>query len=202
MRNPPTWIRLAERAKDGDIEAFGRLVDRFKRPLCASIYPRVGDWHSTQDLAQDVFVAAYQGLSDLRDPRRFRSWLFTIAKNRAVSLLRRDSRKAASSLDKVDEGDLIPLSGSPDGPVGLGLSQGRMSSSAAARMRRAILALPNDYGTLLVLRHVEEMTIPEIAEVLGREPTSVKASLHRARLLARDMLMKAGLTREKMLYEL
>lgn len=202
MEDTQRWVGLAERAKDGDIEAFGRLVDRFKRPLCATIYPLVGDWHSTQDLAQDVFVAAYLGLAELRDPRRFRSWLFTIAKNRTVSLLRQGSHRDTSSLERVDEGDLLPRSGASHPRLGPGLQRGRLSPSAAARMRRAILALPNDYGTLLVMRHVEEMTIAEIADVFGRSRASVKAALHRARQLAREMLKKAGLTREKMLNEL
>ena len=196
------WVRLAERARSGDIEAFGKLVDRFKRPLCAAIYPVVRDWHATQDLAQDVFVAAYQGLPDLRDPRRFRAWLFKIARNRAVSQIRRDSRQDACSLERIDEGDLLPLPGPSRYRMSAGLQRGRLSSAAAERMRRAILALPNGYGTLLVMRHMEGMTIPEIAEVLGRERISVKASLHRARLLAREMLKKAGLTMERMLNEL
>jgi RNA polymerase sigma-70 factor (ECF subfamily) len=196
------WVRLAERAKDGDIEAFGRLVDRFKGPLCAAIYPMVRDWHSTQDLAQDVFVAAYRGLDDLRDPRKFRSWLYTIAKNRTVSLLRRESLADIRSIERVDEGELLPLPGQPRCRIMTGSEDGRLSRTAAERMRRAILALPNDYGTLLVMRHVEGMPVADMAEALGRPQKSVKAALHRARVLAKDMLHKSGLTMERMLNEL
>ncbi len=196
------WVGLAERAKDGDIEAFGRLVDRFKRPLCAAIYPMVGDWHITQDLAQEVFVAAYQGLGDLQDPERFRAWLYTIAKNRTMSLLRRDALVDVCSIDRIDESELPSSAGTLRGRPTMGLENGCLSRTAARRMRQAILALPNDYGTLLVMRHMEGMAIAEIAGVLGRPPRSVKAALHRARVLAKDMLKKAGLTMEKMLNEL
>ena len=193
---------LAERAKDGDIEAFGELVDRFKRPLCAVIYPLVRDWHVTQDLAQDVFVAAYQGLGGLQDPGRFRAWLYTIARNRSMSLLRRDSLVDICSIDRIDESDLRSRAGASRSRLTAGLENGRLSRTAATRIRQAIRALPNDYGTLLVMRHMEGMAIAEIAGVLGRPPRSVKAALHRARVLARDVLKKAGLTMEKMLNEL
>jgi len=194
-------VGLAERAKDGDIEAFGELVDRFKRPLCAVIYPMVRDWHVTQDLAQEVFVAAYRGLGDLQDPERFRAWLYTIARNRTMSLLRRDSLVDFRSIERIDEGDLRAPVGSSRGRQTMGLENGRMSPTAIRRMRQAILALPNDYGALLVMRHMEGMAIAEIAEVLGRPPRAVKAALHRARVQARDVMMKAGLTMEKMLNE-
>ncbi len=196
------WVALATRAKAGDVEAFSRLVDRFKLPLCAAIHPMVKDWHVTQDLAQDVFVAAFEGLPELRDPGRFRAWIFTIARNRAFSAIRREALVDETCLEQAEEGEIRSLPRGAGCRINAALENGRLSAAAARRLRRAILALPNDYGTMLVLRHVEEMSIPEISEVLNRTPRSIKAALYRARMQARSMLLDLGLTMERMLNEL
>ena len=65
-----------------------------------------------------------------------------------------------------------------------------------------MLALPNEYGSLLCMRYVEEMSIREIAEVIDRSPKAVKAVLYRARVLARDYLRKAGLEYERIMHEM
>ncbi len=82
------WVDLAVRAKAWSMDAFEGLVNRFRIPLCAVIRPIVGNWHTTQDVAQDTFVVAWERIRGLRDPVSFRTWLFKIARNRAVTRLR------------------------------------------------------------------------------------------------------------------
>jgi RNA polymerase sigma-70 factor (ECF subfamily) len=196
------WVGWAKSARGGDEEAFSMLVKRFVRPVCATIYPIVRDWHLTQDVAQETFVCAYERLSDLRTAKRFRSWLFQIARNRAVSRIRTGAQLKPRSLSTVDENEVIGilrasrcalLDGSrPAGPRGDLLS----------RVRRVICALPNGYGSLLVMRYAEGLAIEEIAEICGRSPKGVKAVLYRARQLARSELDRAGLDVERVLHEM
>ena len=195
------WVGLATRAREGDLEAFAELIERFKGPLCAAIHQIVRDWHATQDVAQEAFAAAYRQMGELRDPHRFRAWLYRIARNRAVSRVRSDASFRTLSMETVKEEEVVSLPRGGECMLvnGAGGASGR---AALDRVRRAILALPNDYGSLLCMRYVEELTVREIAEVLDRTPKAVKAVLYRARLLARDYLRKAGLDYERVMNEM
>ena len=62
------WVGLARRARDGDMDAFAMLVERFKRPLCAAMHPILRDWHLAQDVAQEAFLAIHSQLRDLDQP--------------------------------------------------------------------------------------------------------------------------------------
>jgi len=182
--------------------AFAALVNRFRQPLCATVFPIVMDWHLTQDIAQETFTAAFRALDELREPRRFRGWLFRIARNYAVTRLRRQTMFRPRSLGSVEEEDVVGHL--RDG--GCMLTDGRRgfdpSRAALERVREVVLALPNRYGTLLVMRHVEGLSVEEMAIATGRSPKAVKAVLYRARRLARQVLSRCGLDIEKVLNEM
>jgi len=197
------WIGFVAGAREGDQVAITALVNRFRQPLCASVFTLVKDWHLTQDIAQEAFAAAFRSLPDLREARRFRGWLFRIGRNHAVSRLRRRTRFRARSLAGVEEDEVVGQL--KDG--GCTLTDGRRdleppSLATLARVRRVVLALPNDYGAILVMRHMEGLTVEEIAMVIGRSPKGVKAILYRARALARQVLSRSGLDIDKVLNEM
>lgn len=183
------WRAHAERARDGDMAAFGKLVDRFKTSICAVVQPVLKDWHHVEDIAQETFVAAWERISELRDAASFRRWLHTIAHNLAVSRVRALAARPARTLGGVEEKRIRSF------PAGsrCEITAGGPSSATLARVRRVVLALPNGYGAILVMRHVDGLSLEEIAQVTGRGMASVKAILYRARILARQELLRAGL---------
>ncbi len=71
-------------AQGGDLDAFDRIVDRFRKPICAYVATIVKDYHRAQDVAQEAFVIAHRQLGSLRKPSSFASWLFRIARHAAV----------------------------------------------------------------------------------------------------------------------
>jgi RNA polymerase sigma-70 factor (ECF subfamily) len=165
-RAPSPEARLVAAARDGDRTAFGRLYDRFAAMVHGILLARVprGD---VDDLVQDVFVQAMRRLGSLRSDEAFAPWLAAIARNRARDHWRR-------SRDTVELPDDVAGAPHPEGE--------------AETVLAAIRGLPDAYRETLVLRLVEGMTGPEIAERTGLTPGSVRVNLHRGMRMLREAL--------------
>lgn len=159
---------LVRRALAGDESAFSGLYGRYARVIHGLLLARVPRV-DVEDLVQDVFLTAWRGLDSLRDPAAFGGWLAMIARNRATDFHRRD----------------VTMTEIPDHLV----APGHTAAPAEARLvLDAIRSLPDAYRETLMLRLVEGMTGPEIAERTGLTPASVRVNLHRGMKLLRDKL--------------
>ncbi len=159
---------LITAAREGDRAAFGRLYDRYARLVHGVLLARVPR-SDVDDLVQDVFLQAMRRLSSLRSLDSFGSWLAAIARNRA-----RDHHRRGD--DTVELPDDVPGAPHPEGE--------------ARTVLVAIRRLPEAYRETLVLRLVEGLTGPEIAERTGLTPGSVRVNLHRGMQLLREALSK------------
>ncbi|MEJ5170980.1 MAG: sigma-70 family RNA polymerase sigma factor [Fimbriimonadales bacterium] len=167
-----------ERARGGDPSAFDRLFARHFARVYRFAYRMSGDADLAEDSAQGAFVRTYRALAGLRDGQSFLKYLFRAVLNQLKDEARRRSRKPESSLDATDRtGD--PNS-APDASVA--------TSERDEALHRAILALPEDFRTVLVLHHFEEMDVVDIARVLGVPEGTVKSRLGRARARLREQL--------------
>jgi RNA polymerase sigma-70 factor (ECF subfamily) len=164
-------VSLVEAARDGDRGAFGRLYERYARMVHGILLGRVpvGD---VEDLVQDVFVAAMRQVHTLRDVKCFGGWLVAVARNRANDYHRRSVELVEFAED------------APDGAVRLG--SGAPDDGTA--ILGAIRELPEAYRETLILRLVEGMTGPEIAERTGLTAGSVRVNLHRGMQMLREKL--------------
>ena len=83
-------IRIIRQVIDGDVDSFRLLVQRYHKPIISMINHIINDSHASEDVAQDVFLAAYKKLASF-DPARsnFSTWLFTIARNKSLNALRK-----------------------------------------------------------------------------------------------------------------
>jgi RNA polymerase sigma-70 factor (ECF subfamily) len=160
--------RLVAEARAGDETAFARLYERYARMIHGLLLARVPA-SDADDLVQDVFLTAWNRLEGLRDPAAFGGWLATIARNRAT-----DFHRGAVEVVELPD-DLT----APD-------------ATDARTEARAVLAtirtLPEAYRDTLVLRLVEGLTGPEIADRTGLTPASVRVNLHRGMKLLREKL--------------
>ena len=162
----PEGRTLVEAAQRGDSAAFEALYRRYARTvhgLLLSRVPRI----DVEDLVQDVFVAALQQLSTLRNASAFPGWLAAIARNRATDHLRRAPRTTE-----------LP----PD------LAAANSDRTEAVFILGIIRSLPDAYRETLTLRLVEGMTGPEIAACTGLTEGSVRVNLHRGMRQLRDRL--------------
>lgn len=159
---------LVRDARAGDDTAFTRLYQRYARMIHGVLLARVPR-ADVDDLVQDVFLTAWNRLNALRDPAAFGGWLSTIARNRATDFHR-------GSIESTELPDTLQA---PDRTE---------ARSEALAVLEVIKGLPSAYRETLVLRLVEGMTGPEIAERTGLTPASVRVNLHRGMKLLRDKL--------------
>ena len=159
--------RLVRGAQGGDRTAFAELYQRFTRMVHGIVLARVSRT-DVDDLVQDIFVTALERLGDLREPAAFGGWLASIARHRAV-----------------DHGRRLPMTESlmNDPP-----SPKQSDRLEALAILDAIRSLPEAYNETLVLRLVEGLTGPEIADRTGLTPASVRVNLHRGMKLLREKL--------------
>ena len=163
---------LVDAVRAGDRDAFGRLYKLFSPLVHGVLLARV-PVDDVDDLVQDVFLTALDRLDSLRDTSAFGPWVAAIARNRAMDFHRHRPR----SEELTDD---IPAEGSTS------------DAGEAARALAAIRALPEAYRETLVLRLVEGLTGPEIAERTGLTPASVRVNLHRGMKQLRERLGIGG----------
>lgn len=157
-------------ARRGDRGAFAELYRRFHRAVHGVVLARVS-YGEAADVVQDVFAIALERLPQLADPAAFAGWLMSIARHRAIDLVR--GRRPTDELTDIP----VPAP----------------RSAEVAEVLAALRALPEAYQETMILRLVEGMTGPEIAEQTGLSPGSVRVNLHRGMKLLRERL---GMTEE------
>jgi RNA polymerase sigma-70 factor (ECF subfamily) len=164
------WLN---RAKQGDEEAFARIIERYQVPVYNLCYRLLSDPYEAEDAAQETFLKAYRSLSRYDMNKKFINWVLTIASNHCVDRLRRRRLKLVS-LDEMVPGSLPTEKMS-----------GPESTLVEEEDREAIQELLKGLGSrdraAVVLKYWYEMSYEEIAETLSLTVSAVKSRLHRAR---------------------
>ena len=171
---------LAEDARAGDQSAYALLYERYRRPLYLFGVRMLGGAEPAADLVQEAFLGFWDRRHELGPLRSFRGWLFTIARNRCLTLLRQ--RQTRTRLDVFVETDCTaaePASGDLE------------AEEESQLVRRAVAELPAEQREVLVLREYQELSYREIAEITGSTESAVKARLFRARQALADRLRPA-----------
>ncbi len=158
------------RAARQDPKAFGGLYLRYVEPVFRYLYSRLGNDNEAEDLTAQTFLAAFESFTSFRQEGHFASWLFTIARNKAMDHFR--GRKDATPIDDLHE---IPSGSDPLNAV--------IQSEQAAALSKLIRELPEEERELLRLRFLAAMSFPEMAHFLHRNEEAVKKTVYR--LLAR-----------------
>src|SRR6188472_2075004 len=159
--------RLAELAATGDERAFEVIYDRHHRPLLGFCRHMLGSQEEGEDALQQTFLRAHRSLLSQGAPDELRPWLFTIARNRCLTMLA--ARKAAAvPVEEIE-------------PSTDGLSAGVESRSELRDLLADIARLPDDQRSALVLSEIGDLSHAEIAQVIDVPTTKVKALVHQAR---------------------
>ena len=168
-------LEVIRRVRSGERDAYAHLVRRYHTRILALCRSLLGSSPDFEDAAQEAFFKAYQSLDKFQGNSSFYTWLYRIASNHCMSLLRTRSRRPSESLDAIVEEKkeaLLSLFASPDA---------RPAIEARELVERILSAIKPNYRLVLTLREQDGMSYEEIAQVVKNSVDSVKALLRRAR---------------------
>jgi len=187
-RDLKTEVELVCLAKQGNKRAFGQLVEQMQRSVYALVFQKVADADAALDLTQTVFLQAFRSLPSLREPRKFRSWLYRLT----IRISRRWlAKKAKRSVAERSERLARELGGpnrvevDSQAPAEIALRRERQ-----AAVLQALGELPDKYRTVLTLKYLEGLSAAGIARRLDEPAGSVRSKLFRAHKLLRKKLSR------------
>lgn len=177
-----------DRARQGDRDAFGRLVKRHQRRVYAAALHILGNHSDADDATQEAFVRAYRGLSTFDGRADFFTWLYRITVNTALNALRSDKRGAA--LHQRGNAEAAHVGGRPEalGQIERSPAQQAQITGEVARVLQAVSGLSATLRVTLVLATIEELPHKQIAEILEIPEGTVAWRVNEARRLLRAKL--------------
>ncbi len=180
LRDPD--IRLMLRVREDDSQAFADLVDAYNHRLVTVLQHLVGHADEAEDLAQEVFLRVYRSRKKYHPKAKFSTWLFTIANNLALNVLRDRQRRPQIPLNTRESGPLGPRPAEQLVHDRGGQPHHRMQQQELEEVVRQALDTLNDRQRVaVVLNKFEDMNYAEIAEVMNLTTKAVKSLLSRAR---------------------
>ena len=174
---------LVELSLAGDHEAFGRIVTRYQSPICALAYSACGDVARSHDLAQEIFITAWRKLTSLREPARFKAWLYGIARNLIHNTFRQNRRNPVALAESLaDAPEPTAVTHEPDAQA--------ISKEEEAILWRVLAGLPEIYREPMVLFYRQNESIQRVADVLAISEEAVRQRLSRGRALLNERVTK------------
>jgi len=168
----------------GNTAAYNGLVQRYQRPVYNLAYRMLGNAEDAGDLVQETFLRAYGALASFRQDASFLTWLYKIASNLCIDQLRSRKSKSALSLNvELQEGREPAADARESSP-----EDRAVRGAVQDVVQRAIMNLPERYRVVVVMRHLQDMSVEEIARVLEMPTGTVKTHLFRAREMLRGRL--------------
>ena len=179
------WV---EAARQGDQDAFEQLVRAYEKRVFALTLRMCGNPEDAAEAAQEAFLAVWQGLKFFRGESSFSTWLYRLASNACVDLLRREGRHRAAAGPSLDDEELRLETADP--------APTPQEAAERADLRRQIenglRALPAEYRQVLILREMHQLSYEEIGQTLSLDPGTVKSRISRGRKRLQKFLMESG----------
>ena len=181
--------KLVAASKNGNQDAFAVLVQRHQHRVFNLVYRMLQQYDEANEVTQETFLAAWQGLPSFRGDARFSTWLYRIAYNCCLKQV--EQRKRDKALQTAIQAEQ---------QIENANCETRVDAEIDARERQTLVreqlsTLPTKYRLVLVLRHLQEKTYEEMAEILAMPIGTIKTHLFRARTLLKERLQAFELER-------
>ena len=182
---------LIENAITGEREdSFEELVRRYQRQITNYVYRMLNDYDASLDVTQEVFIKVYNSLARYSSEYKFSTWLYRIAHNAAIDYMRRHSVNEQSiEAENADGSFQLQIESPRPTP-----EQDRERSEWRTEIESVVKCLPTVYRELILLRHAQDLSYDEIAEVTNLPLGTVKNRLFRAREMMREIFVERGFT--------
>lgn len=185
-----TDLELVNSAILGREDSFEELVRRYQRPITGYVFRMLGNYESAMDVSQEVFIKVFNSLTKYSSEYKFSTWVYRIAHNAAIDHMRRNSQFSQSlETENADGTYQLQLESSAPSP-----EKERERSEWRVEINSVVKCLPAAYRELIVLRHSQDLSYDEIAEVTDLPLGTVKNRLFRAREMMREMFIDRGFT--------
>ena len=178
MKSNKPEIRWVLRAQAGDREALNELLKLVQEPLYRYIFSLTNDRHLAEDILQEVFVLIYRKLGWLREPELFRAWAYRIATRETFKFLKREKRWKEQERDEA----ILQTVPAPQPEV--------LAAEFTAQLPQLIAGVSPASRAVIVLHYLHEMTLDEVAAVLGLAVGTVKSRLAYGLTSLRQQLRK------------
>lgn len=179
------WL---QRARQGDREAFGKLVEAYQGPVYNLAYRMLNNSREAEEAAQEAFIRIYTRLDSYNPQHKFSTWVLSITSNYCIDLLRK-RRAILLSIDEPLPSHPALMSERASGPEAQAVQ-----SEQQALVQDLLEELPDDYRQAVVLRYWYEHSYDEIAEIMETSVSAIKSRLFRARRLLAQAAIEMGMT--------
>ena len=177
-----------EKARRGDARAFEALLAEHAERVYAHVARILGAGPEAEDVVQDACISAWRSIASF-EGTSFRAWLFRIATNRAIDVVRARRRRGELPLEPNEDEEQTwaePVAGGPE------LADLAADREALRHVEAALAGLPAEQRAVVVLRDIEGFDYEEIARITATELGTVKSRIHRGRLAVRNALLAQG----------
>ena len=168
--------KLILRFQEGDINAYNALVKRYKDRLLNFVLRYFNNVEQAEDVVQDTLIKLYTHASYYKNVAKFSTWIFTIAKNNALTELRKNKRKKTDSL-WTDDGQVIDINSKEES-----LDSKVQNEIAIDQLNKFLDEIPENFRMAVVLRDFQELSYEEISKILEIPIGTIKSRINRGRI--------------------
>jgi len=168
--------KLILRFQEGDINAYNELVKRYKDRLLNFVFRYFNNREQAEDVVQDTLIKLYTHASYYKNIAKFSTWIFTIAKNNALTELRKNKRKQTDSL-WTDDGKVIDINSNEQT-----LDRRVQNEIAVDQLNKFLDEIPENFRMAVVLRDFQELSYDEISKILEIPIGTIKSRINRGRI--------------------
>lgn len=179
------WIHAA---REGDQDAFAELVRLYEKKVFSLTSRMCKNPEDAAEAAQEAFLAAWQGLPNFRGDAAFSTWLYRLASNACIDLLRREGRhRDAAGPSFNDDAVNLEVPDTAASPHALA-----ERAELRAQVEEGLAALSPEHREVLILREIHQLSYDEISRILNLDTGTVKSRISRGRRQLRNFLLKSG----------
>ncbi len=168
--------KLILRFQEGDINAYNELVKRYKDRLLNFVFRYFNNVEQAEDVVQDTLIKLYTHANYYKNIAKFSTWIFTIAKNNALTELRKNKRKRTDSL-YTDDGRFLDIGSKEES-----LESKVQNEIAIDQLNKFLDQIPENFRIAVVLRDFQELSYEEISKILEIPIGTIKSRINRGRI--------------------